>query len=311
MHPMLGGAETSSGAADMARQAKGRDVTMTSDDTSIPLDKPTSARAYGWMLGGKDNYAIDREIILDVLNGFPECVDIARQNRQFLYRAVRYLVEEAGIQQFLDLGCGLPTDNNVHQVAQRFAPGARVAYVDIDPIVLAHGRALLADHQQTTVITADMRTPEALLADPEVGRLIDFTEPVAVLFLSVGHHLKDVDEVGLGARHALRHIIDTVAVSGSHLAFSQVVSDDPEIGGPFAAKLDGAGIPWQNRTPAEVDALFDGLEPIEPGLVNLIDWRPDPNQPPLEPVPAPLHPYVGATELRNSVYEYGGILRKP
>ncbi|MEV0293716.1 SAM-dependent methyltransferase [Nocardia sp. NPDC050710] len=287
---------------------------MTSDETieaSIPLDRPTSARAYGWMLGGKDNYAIDREIILQVLRGFPECVDIARQNRQFLYRAVRYLVQDAGISQFLDLGCGLPTDNNVHQVAQRFNPDARVAYVDIDPIVLAHGRALLADHQRTTVITADMRDPDALLTDPDVRRLIDFSEPVAVLFLSVGHHLKDVDAVGEGARHALRHIIDTVAAPGSHLAFSQVVSDDAEVGSAFAAQLDGAGIPWQNRTPAEVDALFVGLEPVDPGLTNLIDWRPDPDQPPLEPVPEQLFPYVGATKQRTDVYEYGGILRKP
>ncbi|MBH0776466.1 SAM-dependent methyltransferase [Nocardia bovistercoris] len=287
---------------------------MTSDETietSIPLDRPTSARAYGWMLGGKDNYAIDREIILHVLEGFPECVDIARQNRQFLYRAVRYLVQEAGIRQFLDLGCGLPTDNNVHQVAQQFDPDARVVYVDIDPIVLAHGRALLADQQSTTVITADMRDPEPLLTDPDVVRLIDFSEPVAVLFLSVGHHLKDVDTVGAGARHALRHIIDTVAAPGSHIAFSQVVSDDPEIGARFAAQLDGAGIPWQNRIPAEVDALFDGLEPIEPGFTNLIDWRPDPDQPPLEPVPEQLLSYVGTTKTRTEVYEYGGILRKP
>ncbi|WP_405162851.1 SAM-dependent methyltransferase [Nocardia sp. NBC_01499] len=282
------------------------------DDRAISFDRPTSARAYGWMLGGKDIYQADQDILLYMLGRFPECVDIARQNRQFLYRAVRYLVEEAGISQFLDMGCGLPTDNNVHQVAQRFNPDARVVYVDIDPIVLAHGRALLADYRaSTTVVTADMRTPELILADPDVGHLIDFTEPVAVLFLSVGHHLKDFDKVGKGARHVLRHIIDNVAVPGSHLAFSQVVSDDPTLGEAFAAKIDASGIPWQSRTPAEVDALFDGLEQITPGLVNLVDWRPDPNQPPLEPVPEPLRRYIGATERRTNVYEYGGILRKP
>ncbi|WP_225729972.1 MULTISPECIES: SAM-dependent methyltransferase [unclassified Nocardia] len=287
---------------------------MTSNDRGgvvIPQDIPTSARAYGWILGGKDNYEVDRALILDVLQGFPECVDIARQNREFLYRAVRYLVAEAGITQFLDLGCGLPTDNNVHQVAQQFDPDARVAYVDIDPIVLAHGRVLLADQRATIVITADMREPESVLAQEDVQRLIDFTKPVAVLFLSVGHHLKDVDEVGNGARHALRHIIDTVAAPGSYLAFSQVVSDDPELGATFAEQLDSAGIPWQNRTPAEVDALFDGLDPVDPGLVNLVNWRPDPTQPPLEAVPDPLRPYVGTTETRTTVYEYGGLLRKP
>ncbi|RDI63368.1 SAM-dependent methyltransferase [Nocardia pseudobrasiliensis] len=281
-------------------------------DPAGPFDRPTSARAYGWMLGGRDVYPVDRDILFYMLGRFPECVDIARQNRQFLYRAVRYLVQEAGIRQFLDMGCGLPTDNNVHEVAQRFEPQARVAYVDIDPIVLAHGRALLAGHGSTTaVITADMRLPEAILDDPGVIRLIDFSEPVAVLFLSVGHHLKDVDKVGLGARHAVRHVIDTVAAPGSHLAFSQVVSDNPRVAEAFSAGIDASGIPWQTRSRAEVDALFDGLEPIEPGLVNLVDWRPDPNQPPLEPVPEPLRPYSGATERRSNVYEYGGILRKP
>ncbi|WP_433664089.1 SAM-dependent methyltransferase [Nocardia sp. CA-128927] len=279
---------------------------------AISFDRPSSARAYGWMLGGKDIYPADQDILLYMLGRFPECVDIARQNRQFLYRAVRYLVQEAGISQFLDMGCGLPTDNNVHQVAQRFNPDVRVAYVDVDPIVLAHGRAMLAEARaNTTVITADMRSPETILADPDVERLIDFSEPVAVLFLSVGHHLKDVDKVGQGARHVLRHVIDTVAVPGSHLAFSQVVSDDPTLGATFARKIDESGIPWQHRSPEEVDALFDGLEQIAPGLVNLVDWRPDPNQPPLEPVPEPLRRYVGATESRSKVYEYGGILRKP
>ncbi|MPY81543.1 MAG: hypothetical protein GEV04_24855, partial [Actinophytocola sp.] len=176
--------------------------------------------------------------------------------------------------------------------------------------VLAHGRALLADHQVTTVITADMRDPEGILDHPDTRRLIDLSRPVAVLFLSVGHHLKDTDEVGAGARHALRHIIDTVAVPGSYLAFSQVVIDDPAEGAKMSAQIDGAGIPWQTRTPAEVNALLEGLHPVEPGLVNLKEWRPDPTQPPLEPVPANLHPYVGITESRTGVYEYGGLLRK-
>ncbi len=282
---------------------------MMSD--GIPLDKPTSARAYGWMLGGKDNYQVDRDFLLATLQRFPEGVDITRQNRLFLYRAVRFLVQEAGIRQFLDLGCGLPTGNNVHQVAQSFDPDARVVYVDADPIVLAHGRALLAGEKATTVITADFREPEVVLEHPDTRRLIDFTEPVAILFLSVGHHLKDGDTVGGGPRHALRHIIDTYAVPGSHLAFSQVVNDDPAAGAAMTAAIDGAGIPWQTRTPAEVDAFFTGLEPIPPGLGNLRDWRPDPDQPPLEPVPTQLYPYVGVTDKHTSVYEYGGVLRKP
>jgi hypothetical protein len=279
-------------------------------DSSGRRDKPTSARAYGWMLGGTDNDEIDREFILAVLQGFPECVDIARQNRQFLYRAVRYLARDAGIGQFIDLGCGLPTENNVHQVAQQFNPDARVVYVDIDPVVGSHGTTLLADQETATLITADMREPEQILTHTDTRRLIDFTRPVAVLFLSVGHHLKDTDETGHGARHALRHIIDDMAVAGSHLAFSQVVIDDPAAGAAMSAQIDGAGIPWQTRTPAQVDALLDGLEPVEPGLVNLKHWRPDPSQPPLDPVPTALRPYVGVTQTGANVYEYGGVLRK-
>lgn len=280
------------------------------DDLDHTLDKPASARAYGWILGGKDNYEVDRQSVLDAVQGFPQCVDIARQNREFLYRAVRYLVQDAGITQFIDLGCGLPTSNNVHQVAQALNPDARVVYVDIDPIVLAHGRALLAKNKATTVITADMREPETILDHPDTQRLIDLSEPVAVLFLSVVHHLKDTDQIGHGPRHTLRHIIDTVAAPGSYLAVSQIVADDPQIGAAMSAQIDGDGVPWQTRTPAEFAALLDGLDPVEPGLVNLTDWRPDPSQPPLDPVPLPLHPYVGATETRPGIYEYGGVLRK-
>lgn len=275
------------------------------EKNSIPFDVPTSARAYGWMLGGKDNYEVDRKFLLSTLADFPECVDIARQNREFLYRAVRYLAEEKGIRQFLDMGCGLPTDNNVHQVAQRFQAEAKVVYVDIDPIVLAHGQALLADDSSTTVITGDMRDQRTILGHPEVNRLIDFDEPVAVLFLSVVHHLSDPDD----PRSVLRTIIDRAA-PGSYLGLSQVVCDDAEAGAAMSAHISGLGIPWQTRTPAELDAFLDGLEPVEPGLVNLAEWRPDPDQPALAPVHSALAPYLGATASQQRVYEYGGVLRK-
>ncbi|MEU5402276.1 SAM-dependent methyltransferase [Streptomyces sp. NPDC005963] len=275
------------------------------EKNSIPFDVPTSARAYGWMLGGKDNYEVDRKFLLSTLADFPECVDIARQNREFLYRAVRYLAQEQGIRQFIDMGCGLPTDNNVHQVAQRFQPDAKVVYVDIDPIVLAHGQALLADDASTTVITGDMRNQQTILGHPEVNRLIDFKEPVAVLFLSVVHHLADVDD----PRSVLRTVVDNAA-PGSYLCLSQVVCDDPVAGAAMSAHISGLGIPWQTRTPGELDALLDGLEPVEPGLVNLADWRPDPDQPALAPVHPALAPYLGATSSTQRVYEYGGVLRK-
>jgi S-adenosyl methyltransferase len=266
---------------------------------------PTSARAYGWLLGGKDNYDVDREFMMNTLSVFPSCLDIGRQNRLFLYRVVRYLTEEAGIRQFIDMGCGLPTDNNVHQVAEQFTDKARVVYVDIDPIVLAHARVLLADDDSTIVITADMRDHEAILAHPDVQRLIDFDEPVAVLFLSVGHHLLD--------HFHPRRILDGMlerAVPGSHVAFSQIVSDDPERGARFEESINAAGIPWRNRTPAQVDDLLSGLEPVEPGLVNLVDWRPLATQPPLAPVPPAIAQYDGASRTDPTIYEYGGVLRK-
>ncbi|WP_231626353.1 SAM-dependent methyltransferase [Streptomyces apocyni] len=276
------------------------------DATSAPFDVPTSARAYGWMLGGKDNYEVDRNFLLATLPSFPECVDIARQNRSFLYRAVRYLTREAGIRQFIDMGCGLPTDDNVHQVAQRFTPEARVVYVDFDPIVLAHGQALLADNASTTVISGDMRDQRAILDHPDVRRLIDFEEPVAVLFLSVVHHLTDAD----APRRVLRTVIDQAA-PGSYLGLSQVVADDPARGAAMTAHISGGGVPWQTRTPAELDAFVDDLAPVEPGLGNLADWRPDPDQPPLAPVDQDLVPYLGASKTNRGIYEYGGLLRKP
>ncbi|AZM50555.1 hypothetical protein DMB38_03875 [Streptomyces sp. WAC 06738] len=283
---------------------------MSAEDQSfipgVSVEQPTSARVYGWLLGGKDNYAVDREFALKQLKEFPAGLDITRENRLFLFRAVRWLVEEAGIRQFLDMGCGLPTDNNVHQVAQRFAPDARVVYVDNDPIVLAHGRALLAEDASTIVVDGDLRDPATILDDPLVTRLIDFDEPLAVLYLSVMHHVPDADDpVGvLGA------VLDR-ARPGSCVCLSQVVTDDPATSAAMTESVRAKGIPWQTRTPAEVDALVRGLEPVEPGLVDLVDWRPDPFQPPLAPVDPALRPYLGTTKHAKPVYEYGGIVQKP
>ncbi|NEA27215.1 hypothetical protein G3I70_32670 [Actinomadura bangladeshensis] len=271
----------------------------------IPHDVPTSARAYGWLLGGKENYEVDRQFIRAQLEHHPAGLDITRQNRLFLYRAVRYLAVEAGIRQFIDMGCGLPTDANVHQVAQQFVPDARVVYVDIDPIVLAHGRALLAGDASTTVIQGDMRDQEAILADADLRRLIDFSEPVATLFLSVGHHLPDADDP-----HRVLHTIMDRAAPGSHLTFSQVACDDPVRSAEMTEQVTSAGIPWQTRTPAQIDALLSGFDPVEPGLCNLVDWRPLDLQPPLAPVPEELKRYEGASKLDRGIYEYGGVLRK-
>ncbi|MFC4050221.1 SAM-dependent methyltransferase [Actinomadura syzygii] len=275
--------------------------------TEIHHDVPTAARIYGWALGGKDHYEADRHFMLQNLPEFPEFIDLARQNRLFLYRAVRYLAQEAGIRQFLDMGCGLPTNDNVHQVARRFASDTRVVYVDIDPIVLVHARALLADDDSTAVITADMCDQETILAHPDVERLIDFDEPLAVLFLSVGHHLLDEDDPG----RILSTVIDR-AVPGSHLAFTQIVCSDAERAADIDARSNGAGLRWRTRDRAETDALLPaGLEPVEPGLVDVVNWRPDLEQPRLAPVPSELKRYAGASKLGRDLTEYGGVLRKP
>ncbi|MGI5167132.1 SAM-dependent methyltransferase [Spirillospora sp. CA-253888] len=278
---------------------------MTSDPLAYDTTEPTSARGYGWLLGGKDNYEIDRLFVQHVLQQHPGNLDIARDNRRFLGRAVRHLAEQVGIRQFIDMGCGLPTDNNVHQVAQQALPDARVVYVDNDPIVLAHGRALLAGDDRTTVITADMRDPEAVLSHPDTRRLIDFSEPYAVLFLSVGHHLTDAD----GPRRIIDTLLDA-GPHGCHVAFSQVVDEIAERGQRMSREFTAKGIPWQSRTPAEVDELLTGLKPVEPGLVNLRDWRPTDASPELAPVPPELWRFVGASEHTPESYEYGGVLHR-
>ena len=246
-------------------------------DVSIPLDRPTAARAYGWLLGGKDNFAIDRELTFQILEGFPEALDVARENRKFLYRAVRFLVEEVGISQFLDLGCGLPTNQNVHQVAQKFNPDARVVYVDNDPIVLVHGRAILADNTTTTVVQADVREPESILENPEVRKFIDFREPVGLLFVAILHHLKDEDDpAGLAARFY------EVLAPGSHVAISHFCNPGDRHPGASRLAVESERVFAENlgtgrfRTPEEIQGFFGDLELIEPGLVPPLDWRQDP-----------------------------------
>lgn len=282
------------------------------NDGSMPEIRqslPTPARMYDYCLGGKDNFAVDRAAVMAVHAQFPEGVSEARHNRLFLYRLVRFLARDGGIRQFLDMGSGLPTQANVHQVAQQFQPGAHVVYVDNDPIVLAHGRALLADDRTTTVIAADMTDPERILGHPETRKLIDFSRPAAALFLSIGHSI--VDDAKL--RDMLETVWEVLA-SGSYLAFSQVCGVDRatvEEGNEMTKRL---GLQWRNRTTAEVVELLRGMAPaetVEPGLIEVVNWRPDPDQPLLAHVDEPLRPYLEAPPENRRSMECGVLLRKP
>ncbi|MGI5121583.1 SAM-dependent methyltransferase [Marinactinospora thermotolerans] len=270
------------------------------------MTRPSVARIYDYGMGGKDNFPVDREAALALAKITPEMLDVARENRLFLYRAVRHLARDLGIKQFIDMGSGLPTSHNVHQVAQEFQPDARVAYVDIDPIVLAHGRAILADNPGTTVITADMARSDEILAQDEIRSLIDFSQPVGLLYFSVLHCLPDEAD----PRGALWTMLEAVP-SGSHLALSHLISEDVAAGDAFTKGMLAMG-PWGRvRRPAELHAFVEGLEPLEPGLIDITGWHPDPGQPPLPPVPEPLRPYLGRSDSAKNIWEMGGVLRKP
>jgi O-methyltransferase involved in polyketide biosynthesis len=234
----------------------------------------TAARMYDYWLGGHDNFAADRRAALKLAEYAPDVPFLARENRKFLGRAVRFLAGEAGIRQFLDLGTGLPTKGNVHQVAQAIAPEARVVYVDNDPMVLAHSRALKTG-AGTAVIRADLRDPGAILDHPDTRRLIDFSEPLAILFVSVLHFVGDPD-----AHEAVVSYIGATA-PGSYLVLSHASSDpDPAAGAAGMAVYAGTANPSTLRTREEILAFFHGLEIIEPGLVPVQQWRSD------EPAPA-------------------------
>jgi hypothetical protein len=227
---------------------------------------------YDYLLGGKDNYAADREAVEEVVRHAPDTPFMARENRAFLRRAVRFLAA-SGIRQFIDIGSGLPTQGNVHEIAHQVAPDARVVYVDVEPVVLVHGRALLAGTPQVTVIQGDARRPGEILAHPEVTGLIDFDRPVAVLMLAVLHFIGDGDDPpGIVAR-----LRDAVA-PGSYLAVSHVTGDfDAD------SRVRDAGAVYERATyqitlrrRADVARLFDGFELVDPGLTTLSMWRPDP-----------------------------------
>ena len=243
--------------------------------TGVPLDTnvPHIARVYDYWLGGKDNFAADRELAEKFMAADPSVTAGVRSNRAFLGRAVHYLATEAGVRQFLDIGTGIPTANNTHEVAQRADPSARVVYVDNDPIVLIHARALLASHPAgaTDYVDADLRDVGTILA--VAARTLDFSQPVAVMLVGVLHCIPDDDYPG----QLVAMLMEAVA-PGSYLALSHPAADihaaEMAAGAAMMNKAMAGSITF--RTQAQVAAYFAGLDLVEPGLVSTPQWRPGP-----------------------------------
>ena len=259
----------------------------------INTNIPQSARVYDYWLGGKDNFPADRALGDAIAEQVPTIRTMVRGQRAFLGRAVRWLAGEAGIRQFLDIGTGIPSAGNVHEMAQEIAPEARVLYVDNDPILLAHSRTLVPGTHTGTVefIQADLREPEAILADPAVARALGLGRPVGLVLVGIMHHLRDADD----PRRIVATLLDPLA-SGSYLVLSQSTPDfDPEAMAGLAAVSEQGGIPNVPRSLADTEPFFAGLELVEPGLVPMAAWRPDP----------------GSDQDPSSVYAYGGVARKP
>ncbi|MEY9846139.1 hypothetical protein ABH940_003224 [Streptacidiphilus sp. BW17] len=260
----------------------------------LRTDRPHPARLYDLYLGGKDNFPADRAAARELLEVAPTLPVTAQQNRLFLARAVRYLAR-AGVRQFLDIGTGIPTANNTHEVAQAEAPEARVVYVDNDPIVLAHARALLRSEPsgRTAYIQADLRDPAAILADPMVRQVLDFDQPVALMLIAVLHFVQDdADPYGIVAS-----LVDALP-SGSFLALSHVTPDyAPAQWKQIVELYREGGMSAQARTRVEIDGFLQGLELVPPGLQVVSRWRPDPSS------------LTAATNADISCY--GAIARKP
>jgi hypothetical protein len=257
----------------------------------IDTTKASVARVYDAFLNGKDNYEIDREVVRQVQQVAPEAGQMARDNRDFLIRVTRFIASQTGITQFLDCGSGLPTAENTHQVAQRIQPEARVVYVDSDPVVLAHGRALLVENDQTHFSAADIFDPRQIIGDEIVRKYLDFSQPIALFQLGTLHH----HDGERSPQSIMAEYIDALP-SGSYVALSHFLNPENEYS-DLAQRLEqmfvhspmGSG---RFRTYAEIEGMLPGLKLVEPGLTRCVDWWPDgPRIKPLDPVQ---HCIVGA-----------------
>jgi hypothetical protein len=273
-------AETSPETSHEARlSAKGLDVTV-----------PHSARIWNYWLGGKDNFSIDRTVGEQLKETYPAIVDLARTDRQFLGRAVRYLAGEAGVRQFLDIGSGLPAVDNTHEVAQQVAPDSRVVYVDNDPMVLIHAKALLTSSPEGACdyIEADFRDPDAILAP--AAATLDFARPVAVMLLGMLGHFSDDDEVVPVVRRVM-----AATAPGSYLVIAHGSSTSEGLREAARRYRESGADSYTLRSPAQLARFFEGLDLVPPGLVPVPQWRPDP----------------ASAQDRQDAFSYCAIGRKP
>ena len=258
-------------------------------DPAIDSSVPHSARIWNYWLGGKDNYAADREAGDAFCEIFPGMPDVARAVRHFLARAVRYLAGEAGIRQFLDIGTGLPTVDNTHEIAQRVAPESRIVYVDNDPLVLVHARALLTSTPPgaTDYVDADVRDPDSILE--AAARTLDFDRPVGLMLLGIMAHIGDDGE----ARAILDRLLGALP-PGSHLVLSDGTNVDKAREEAHRRYNSSDAVPYLLRSPEQITRFFDGLELLDPGVVPVSRWRPEPS------------PFGPPAEVST----YGGVARK-
>lgn len=235
----------------------------------VPLDRPSAARIYDWLLGGYHNFEVDRAIGAKMLDACPDVRPGALVNRAFLRRAVSFMMEE-GIEQILDLGSGIPTVGNVHEVAREVHPAAQVVYVDIDPVAVTHARAMLADDDGATIIRADIRQPEIILTHPEVRRLLDFDRPLGLLHVAVLHYVVDHEEAAMVVR-----TFGSALAPGSLMAIAHSASECEVPERARLRELFGAASRTVSRSTSQIGRYFEGFELAEPGLVLTPLWRPE------------------------------------
>ncbi|GAA3009950.1 SAM-dependent methyltransferase [Kitasatospora sp. NPDC127116] len=245
----------------------------------LRMDVPHSARVYDYLIGGKTNFEADRVAAHASVQAWPSLPISMRTTRDFMQRSVRRLAEQYGVRQFLDVGTGIPTSPNLHEIAQAIAPEARVGYVDNDPIVLTHARALMdsTPEGRTCYVDADFRDPESIVNNPRLREVLDFSQPVALSLIAIVHFVLDEDD----PQGIVRRFMDALA-PGSFLALTVFTGDTDPVGvGGVGREYNARGIPLQIRDKAEAEAFFEGYELLDPGVTLVHNWRPDADAPPV------------------------------